>query len=131
MSNRPQRHHNLIAVFRRRLGLTQREFASLAGYRSDSQVSRLEVGSRQPNMRELVAIELCCGVETYRLFPKVKEEIRRQVQDRISALLEQLRSKVLTERRSYKIQQLEFLLASIGNQQEFSSRSRVEITNET
>jgi transcriptional regulator with XRE-family HTH domain len=112
---------NLLRVVRRRLGLTQRELAFLLGYDSESQVSRIENGSRMPFLAEALIIELVFGVPAVRIFPQVREVVGERVGQRVKALLagRALDSHECTSRMSYKNAQLEAVLASLRSLDDF------------
>jgi transcriptional regulator with XRE-family HTH domain len=105
----------LVRVIRRRLGLTQRELAYLIGYDSDSQLSRIENGSRHPRLTEMLLLELVLGLPAVMLFPQIRQSIAREICVRAEALLAstQSTSTAASPRVLYKNAQLERLLASM------------------
>lgn len=114
VKNHPPGIPNLVRMFRRRLGLTQQELAYLVGYDSDSQVSRIENGSRIPHLAEVLMIELIFGVPGVAMFPRVRDVVGRKVRSRLRKLTFQLRNSGSPRQRvSYKTAQLECVLASL------------------
>lgn len=111
-----------MRVLRRRLGLTQRELAYLIGYDSDSQISRIEDGSRTPHLAQVLVIELVFGVPGVTVFPQIREAAGGCVRDRAKQMLADLRNSSLAAhpRVSYKTAQLERVLASLKSRDEFN-----------
>ena len=105
-----------MRVLRRRMGLSQREFAYLLNYESDSQVSRVENGSRNPTLAEVLMIELVFGVPAIAVFPEVRRAVAGGVRYRVKWLTANLRRS--DPRLSYKTAQLERVMASLGSRDE-------------
>ena len=85
---------NYVRPFRRRSGLTQREFAFLVGGIS---VSRIERFKQVPNLLAMHACVLLFGVQAAELFPHPLGEVHKELKCRTTELYEQLqgnRSKV-------------------------------------
>src|SRR5437868_6847113 len=85
---------NYVRPFRRRSGLTQREFAFLVGGAS---VSRIERFKQAPNLLAMHASVLLFGVQAAELFPHPLGEVHKALKYRANELYEQLqgnRSKV-------------------------------------
>ena len=100
-----------MRILRRRLGLSQRELAFLLGYDSDSQVSRLEDGSRIPNLFEALMLELVFEMGTTLIFELLHQRARQSLIQRIEALKAGLVASSSRHRRvSYKTAQLDRLL---------------------
>jgi transcriptional regulator with XRE-family HTH domain len=110
-----------VRVLRRRLGLTQRELAYLIGYDSDSQLSRIENGSRHPRLTEMLILELVLGLPALTVFPEIRQSVDREMSSRIRSLLRDVSRTDgrKTPRVSYKNAQLERLLASVRIQEDF------------
>ena len=104
-----------MRVLRRRLGLTQRELAYVVGHDSDSgHVSRIENGSRTPQLAEVLMFELVFGVPATTIFPQVRLAVGNSVAQRLKHVTADLRgSASLRPRVSYKAAQLERVLASL------------------
>ena len=111
---RPPQSH--VRLLRRRAGLTQRELAFILGYRSESQISRLESGSRVPRASELLMIEMVFGVASAAVFPSLGERASAFISARIAELRAldpgYSRSKELV-RTSFKTAHLDRILESI------------------
>ena len=108
-----------MRFLRRRLGVTQRELAYVLGYDSDSQVSRIENGSRMPLLEEVLIIELVFGVPGMTIFPQVRNVVGKSVCNRVRTLIRDSRqSDDGHPRLSYKTAQLERVLASLGSRDE-------------
>lgn len=108
-----------MRVLRRRLGLTQRELAYLIGYKSDSQISHIENGSRTPQLAEVLMIELVFGVPAVTIFPEIRSAVGDRVSQRIRCIMANLEpSNRFHPRVSYKAAQLERVLASLRSHDE-------------
>jgi transcriptional regulator with XRE-family HTH domain len=110
--------NNLLRILRRRIGLSQRELAFLLGYKSDSQVSRLENGGRMPHFVQVLAIELVFGVDSSEFFDDVRQSTRQAVCGRVRQLhatLQQSRSK--SPRVSFKLARLQELVGLLEDQE--------------
>jgi transcriptional regulator with XRE-family HTH domain len=75
-----------IRLLRRRAGLRQRDLAHLLGYRSHSQISRFENGSRVPAANELLQLEVIFGVVPSGVFPHLRDRAAEAVVARITRL---------------------------------------------
>lgn len=116
MKRRPSSHHNLLRVLRRRLGLNQRELAYLIGYDSDSQLSRLENGSRFPYLTEVLLIELVFGRASKDIFPGLHRTVTTELKARVKLLKADLEGQQPRRRRvPFKTAQLERVLASLDS----------------
>jgi len=78
---------NYVRPFRRRSGLTQREFAFLVGGAS---VSRIERFKHVPNLLAMHACSLLFGVQAADLFPRPLAEVQQTLKSRTNELYEQL-----------------------------------------
>jgi len=120
LKNQPTGHRNLVRVLRRRLGLTQRELAYVIGYDSDSQISRIENGSRTPQLAEVLMIELVFGVPAVTIFPDIRLAVGTTISHRVRRIVADLREFGSNHRRmSYKTAQLERVLASLRSRDDF------------
>lgn len=104
-----------MRILRRRLGVSQDELAFLIGYR-DSHVSRLENGSRSPQLADVLAIELVFGLGIGIVFPHLRENLRHEVIVRVERLITSIGASRSTARKMYKVAQLERVLASLRAQ---------------
>ncbi|WP_041599003.1 helix-turn-helix domain-containing protein [Hahella chejuensis] len=59
----------MLRYYRRSNGFTQKEFASLLGFRSRSQLSRVERGKRIPRLDQLLRFRILFGVPMQKLIP--------------------------------------------------------------
>ena len=105
-----------IRLLRKRAGLSQRDFAFLVGYESESQVSRLENGLRLPRLEEVLIIEHLFGVAGAVVFSKLHQRAGQEVMARIEKLQRrdgQTPKRMALPRASYKADQLNAIKASI------------------
>lgn len=100
-----------MRVLRRRMGLSQRELAYILGYDSDSHISRIENGSRNPTLAEVLAIELVFGVPAVAVFPDIRHAVGIGLRNRLKWLTANLRQS--DPRLSYKTAQLERVMDSL------------------
>ena len=101
----------MVRVLRRRLGLTQRELAYVLGYDSDSHISYIENGSKNPQLAEVLVIELVFGIPAAAIFPEIRHAVGARVRNRLKWLTANLRRS--DPRLSYKTTQLERVMASL------------------
>ena len=112
----PHRHPR-IRLLRRRAGLSQRDLASLLGYRSHSQISRCENGRRVPTTDEALALQVIFGVVPSGQFPELHDRTAQAVVARIDRLLRQERKAVsAVQRPSRRSMHLQRVLDSIRRQ---------------
>jgi transcriptional regulator with XRE-family HTH domain len=125
LENQPPGNRNLMRVLRRRLGLTQRELAYVIGYKSDSQISHIENGSRTPHLSEVLMIELVFGIPAVTIFPQIRLAVGTQVGHRLKRIMAGLpESDSPCPRMSYKAAQLERVLASVRSREEFGQSDK-------
>jgi hypothetical protein len=92
----------------------------MIGYDSDSQVSRIENGSRMPHLAEVLMIELVFGVPAVTIFPEIRRAVGAGVGRRIRDIMpEPEASDSAQPRVSYKAAQLRRVLASLRSHDEF------------
>ena len=109
-----------MRVLRRRLGLTQRELAYVIGYKSDSQISHIENGSRTPQLAEVLMIELVFGIPAVTIFPQIRLAVGTQIGHRVKRIMADLGEFDSAHPRvSYKAAQLERVLASLRSRDDF------------
>lgn len=109
-----------MRVLRRRLGLTQRELAYVIGYKSDSQISHIENGSRTPQLAEVLIIELVFGIPAVTIFPEIRLAVGSRVGYRLKRIMAGFREdNSFHPRMSYKAAQLERVLASLRSHESF------------
>lgn len=111
-----------MRVLRRRMGLSQSELAYILGYDSDSQVSRIENGSRNPTLAEVLVIELVFGVPAVAVFPEIRHAVGAGLRNRLKWLTANLSQS--DPRLSYKTAQLERVMASLRTRGESEACGR-------
>src|SRR3977135_1365916 len=103
---------NFVRPFRRRSGLTQREFAFLVGGAS---VSRIERFKQVPNLLAMHACSLLFGVQAGDLFPHPLGQVHQTLKSRTIELYEQLQGNPSKETR-IKLDFLEGVLARLDRE---------------
>jgi len=103
---------NYVRPFRRRSGLTQREFAFLVGGAS---VSRIERFKHVPNLLAIHACSLLFGVQAADLFPHPLAEVQQTLKSRTNELYEKLQGNPSKETR-IKLDFLEGVLARLDRE---------------
>ena len=98
------------------MGLSQRELAYILGYESDSQISRVENGSRNPTLTEVLKFELVFGIPAVKIFPEIRRAVAGGVRNRLKWLTANLRQS--DPRLSYKTAQLERVTALLKTRDE-------------
>jgi len=106
-----------IRLLRRRAGLSQKDLAHLLGYRSHSQISRFEHGTRLPAAHELLQLEVIFGVVPSGVFPHLRDRAAEVVAARITTLQARRQSEPASTRQpSLKTVHLERILESVRRQ---------------
>jgi transcriptional regulator with XRE-family HTH domain len=109
-----------MRVLRRRIGLTQRELAYVIGYQDRSYISHIENGSRTPHLAEVLMIELVFGIPAVTIFPQIRSNVGARVGHRVRQIMAGMGESDSAHRRvSYKAAQLERVLESLRNQEQF------------
>ena len=75
-----------LATFRENWALTQQELATLLGYKSHRQVSRLEQSACPPKSDAMLATELLFGLPPREMFPGLFDEVEDQAVTRLYGL---------------------------------------------
>ena len=70
---------NRIALYRRRMGLSQRRVATLVGYRDSSTLSVYESGRSMPSLVIAFRLGIVLRVPVEFLFPELYESLRHQI----------------------------------------------------
>jgi transcriptional regulator with XRE-family HTH domain len=70
---------NRIALYRRRMGLSQRRVATLAGYRDSTTLSVYESGRSMPSLQIAFRLGIVLRVPVEFLFPDLYESLRNQI----------------------------------------------------
>jgi len=85
MDSRKQKQNDLV-LYRKRMGLTQKEVARLLGHRDTSMVSHYERGRALPPLPVALGLEIIYRTPVAFLFPglhgELKARIRRDEEDR-------------------------------------------------
>jgi transcriptional regulator with XRE-family HTH domain len=87
-----QRLDNYLRAYRKRIGLSQDDVASLLGYKSGAQVSRYERGTRKPTLENSLAFEAILSVPARELFAGRYEKVAKAVSRRAAQLAERLKA---------------------------------------
>jgi transcriptional regulator with XRE-family HTH domain len=107
-----QRLKTYLRSFRRRSGLTQREFAFLLGLKHGTAVSRVERLKRAPDLVWARASVLVFGTRAQELFPGLFCDVHQAVRTRANDLYEQLQGNPSKATRA-KLDFLEGMLARL------------------
>jgi transcriptional regulator with XRE-family HTH domain len=95
---------------RKRAGLSQRELANILGFLAENQVGRHERGVLLPTLLVAVSLEVVFQVSIAELFPGIYETVRQNVEQRLTALEEELQQSAVKGRRAALIaRKLEWL----------------------
>ena len=85
MPGEHQKQVNFIRLYRKKQGLTQKELASLLGFKSSSSISNYERGKKMPGLEVLLKLEIACrtpGAFLYRThYLKLKKELRQKEEE--------------------------------------------------
>lgn len=100
-----------IRKYREKSGLTQKDIASLMGYRSDSVVCRIDSGQSVPNLSVAIALAHILDVQITDLFSRriadISDEVRRNAAAYLSTFeLSDAMSDVVVRRRYRRVQEL-------------------------
>jgi transcriptional regulator with XRE-family HTH domain len=79
MNQNKTHNENRLAAFRRRMGYSQRRAAHLLGHRSHAALSQYEQGIVLPALATALRLEIILRTPVAFLFPKLYEELRRQI----------------------------------------------------
>jgi transcriptional regulator with XRE-family HTH domain len=78
---------NTLVLYRRRMGLTQRQVARLVGHRDASMLSHYEHGRVLPPLAVALKLEIVYRVPIAFLFPGMYEELRREIRQKEESLV--------------------------------------------
>ncbi len=73
---------NQLAMYRRRMGYTQREVSRLLGSTDASMVSHYECGRCLPSFLGALRLEIILRVPVAFLFPGLYDELKREIRDK-------------------------------------------------
>lgn len=97
----------------------------MIGYKSDSQISHIENGSRTPQLAEVLMMELVFGISAVNIFPEIRLAVGAGVSRRVRRIMADLpESDSGHPRVSYKTAQLERVLASLRSRDELDQSDR-------
>jgi len=77
-------HYNYIKAHRKRWHMTQKELAFLLGYDGNGYMSRLETGDREPQVEELILLEIIFQKAGHHLFSKYYRSVSDKLLHRLS-----------------------------------------------
>lgn len=77
--------HNKLWLARKRLGLGQKQLASLLNHHTADQVSRYERGERVPTLRVALELEIALRTPLRVLFSDLYEELQQEISTKIRA----------------------------------------------
>lgn len=75
-----------MRTYRKRAGLSQRELASIVGWKSGAVVSHYEWANRLPSLQTALALEVLFGVPVRQLFVGAFESIGQETESRLQKL---------------------------------------------
>ena len=80
MSSKPL--PNYLRTFRKRKGLTQKEVATLMGYKSSAFVCRNERFVSRPTLKTAIAYEIIYRISIPEMFPGLYEDVKKEMEKR-------------------------------------------------
>jgi transcriptional regulator with XRE-family HTH domain len=86
MKKTKRNHVCYLRTHRRVWGLTQREMATLTGFKSTTHVSRIENGKRAPTVEVALACQVIFGMPPSAMFPHVYNLVEEKVMRNIYRL---------------------------------------------
>lgn len=81
----PSQYSNALKLYRRRIGYTQQQVAQLLGHKTVSRLSHYENGDTVPPLLTALQLEVVYRVPVAFLFPKIYDELRREIRTREEA----------------------------------------------
>jgi transcriptional regulator with XRE-family HTH domain len=96
---------NKLWITRKRVGLSQKQLASLLNHKTADQVSRYERGSRIPTLLIALQLEIALRTPLKLLFPDLYEQLRQEVHQKVQRqplLTKTYRDTLLTELENYQ-----------------------------
>jgi transcriptional regulator with XRE-family HTH domain len=107
-----------LRTHRRLWGLKEKELAYLLGYKSASQVSRLEKSKRTPKLRAAIACQVIFGIPPATLFPNLYEKVEKDTMTRIYQLYQGIEhGSTSADRRKRELCEMALKRAVEGNKQ--------------
>jgi transcriptional regulator with XRE-family HTH domain len=74
---------NKLWIARKRVGLSQKQLASLLNHKTADQISRYERGSRIPTLRIALELEIALRTPLKHLFPELYEQLRKEIRQKV------------------------------------------------
>lgn len=96
-------------MYRKKIGLTQKELAFLLGCNHAAKISRYERFNQNPRLTTAIAYEVVFQTVSRQLFGGLFERIEQETRQRIRQLLEMKMECAITKRNQQKISHLEQL----------------------
>ena len=88
-----RRLNNYLRTHRKHSGLSQSELAFLVGLTSKAELSRYELGQRQPSLRTALAYEAAFGTPVSELFAGLSDSISQDTHGKMKKLSARLQAK--------------------------------------
>lgn len=79
-------NQNCLAVYRRRMGFTQKQVAQLLGHRGVSMISHYEHGRSLPPLPIALSLEIILRIPVAFLFPGIYDDIKRRIRQQEEGL---------------------------------------------
>lgn len=76
---KPKPKQNNLVLYRRRMGLTQKQVARLLGHRDATMISHYEHGRALPPLLMALSLEIIYRVPVAFLFPELYDELKQRV----------------------------------------------------
>ena len=76
-----QQKQNSLILYRRRMGLSQKQVARLLGHRDTSMISHYEHGRALPPLAMALRLEIVYRVPVAFLFPAMYDALKRQIRE--------------------------------------------------
>lgn len=100
-----------LRIHRKRLGLTQNEFAMLAGCNSEANVCRFERLTRKPDLETAFACQVLFDVSAHEVFPGIYAAVEQAVLERAHLFAASLSADEPAPYRDHKLKALEAVLS--------------------
>jgi transcriptional regulator with XRE-family HTH domain len=96
-------HKSLLRIHRKRSGLSQKELATLLGYRNAAVICRLERGQCPPRLWQYLALEIIFGKALAEMFPPLFVNVEDDVVRRAYGLHQTLNAKAPSKKIKAKL----------------------------
>src|SRR5262249_42636498 len=87
------RSKNYLRMYRKRLGVNQRQLASILGLKSWTRISDMELGQELPTLRECIAFQVIFKRSPQQMWQSVAMEVEKATHENIRELASQLDSR--------------------------------------